>query len=205
MKSKLFMSVLSLLFVICICLITSSDSIAGKFKVGDNVITNKYYHHLYGETKKGTVIAIFDLKDINHSVIGLSTGEDISEYWLEKDVYGEIGYPPIPLCYGSGDVLQSQSKKSGWYVGQKVWDIFNGRGIVSEISDPKIYLFPVVVTFDSGLVYWYDNDDLFPKNGKPRLSTIEVKTITYSLDELYPESKYKYKKCKCKCECIGCE
>lgn len=200
------MSVLLLLFVICVCFITSSDSIAGKFKVGDNVITNKYYNHLYGKAKKGTVTSVFDLKDINYQVVGLSTGEGISEYWLEKDVYNKIGYPPIPICYGTVTIfrsIQSPSESAGWYVGQKVWDIQHGRGIIKEIKEHgfncyHLYDIPpeLIVRFDSGKSFTYCCRELLTLS--TTLHPIETKTVTYSLDVLYPEPK-------CDCSCYQCE
>lgn len=77
------------------------------------------------------------------------------------------------IIYVNDCKCQAQKPKSVWYVGQKVWDVLKGEGIITEIRTPE----------SVGEKYWIDSNPItvkFPcgefvyrKNGKWEINEIQ--------------------------------
>ena len=83
-----------------------------------------------------------------------------------------------------------KSKQIDWQVGQVVWDVRNGRGIVKEISDDEYY--PIYVVFDLTDRYGDAVSDIYTLDGR-YVDTQKVRSLFFSepviTAELFPPKK----------------
>lgn len=84
----------------------------------------------------------------------------------------------------------SETKPIKWEVGQVVWDVRNGRGVVKEISDDEHY--PICVVFDLTDHYGDTISDSYTLDGR-YVETQKVRSLFFSepviTAELFPPKK----------------
>lgn len=83
-----------------------------------------------------------------------------------------------------------ENSQIDWQVGQTVWDVRNGRGIVKEISDDEYY--PIYVVFDLTDRYGDDVSDTYTRDGR-YIETQKIRSLFFSepviTAELFPPKK----------------
>ena len=144
--------------------------------------------------------------DCNLTRIGTSTATDnVAEFVRKNDLdkldcvncnkrgglYVDMATLHCAVC-GTHSLVSDYNgiKLCEFYEGQRVWDVFEGRGTVEIIRDDIGDSMSVKVKMDNGGYRWYYPDGKYAgKYEVRRLYPVETKSINFTLDKLFPEKK----------------
>lgn len=180
------------------------DSVSYFFhKINDNcsyVYNSKYNlrkgDHVVWDKKCGRIL-VFDL---NNATVTYCRDISSSYYCTARDETEFIGANNLIKTYKCFKDSSNESEKystktiNKWYVGQEVWDVLKGRGVVVCTSvvgnDGPIN---INVRFDTKFFMdWYDIDTYtlsgkYKENQAQRLFPTETKSAIFYLDKLFPK------------------
>ena len=146
-----------------------TDTNTHNLKIGDTVKTTNEHDKCFNNSGiTGKIINITTVPYPNNEVATLDNGKILDTDWLEK-------YDP-----------------NKWCVGQEVWDILEGRGVIIGINMGGRY--PVLVNMEKD---FYMKNEQHPNSytlggiymfgqGR-RLYNAKIKTITLNIDKLFPK------------------
>lgn len=110
---------------------------------------------------------------------------ELADVTFLEEVAHEEEHSPIPW-----EVGVRENSQIDWQVGQVVWDVRNGRGVVKEVNNGENY--PIYVEFDMTDHFGNTNSDTYTLDGR-HVETQKVRSLFFSepviTAELYPPKK----------------
>lgn len=120
----------------------------------------------------------------------------LNSYWRPYD-YDRVSYKKLKEKNVDSVKVSNDKKKSLFYEGQEVWDIAKGRGRVVNLQVIDGNTRKVKVKFERDLINGIFDMDDYTLDGKykdsqvQRLFPIEIKSVVYNLDKLFPIEEIK--------------
>ena len=164
----------------------------------------------------GQILMFYNIENescYNHVIVRLCNKNNQNKYrrdiiayqkveWLEKTTkhaWQSEFYYPIYEEYISSVYSSTTWKETRieWYVGQEVWDVIKGRGVVVNTAVEGTN--KIKVKFETCTFQYFPNMDDYTIAGKyhdnqaQRLFPVEIKSVVYDLDKLFPKKKEKEK------------
>lgn len=132
---------------------------------------------------------VYDPNDIG-VIVGKGGDEGVVDVIYENDGPSWARICNVNFVDSPEEKPSEKPKQIDWQVGQVVWDIRNGRGIVKEVSDDEYY--PIYVVFDLTDRYGDAVSDTYTLDGR-YVETQKVRSLFFSepviTAELFPPKK----------------
>ena len=158
------------------------------YKVGDIVLLREDVDGLYSRSlHKGDWYVVLGVMEYGGSQFISIKDENLVAAWYLSSIFN-----PVFLSGGKRAIKEESSDSVGFehrwlefQVGQKVWDVVRGEGVVSDILKWEEY--PVIVEFDCGEEECYTADGKYREDyALPSLYTYEPKIVKANGNEGTP-------------------